>query len=48
MLTGKGPILSLQKQVIPLLQQNLKQEEAMAKKVENLSKELGKQVVAQR
>ncbi|HEY4383607.1 MAG TPA: ferritin-like domain-containing protein [Ktedonobacteraceae bacterium] len=36
-----------QTQMIELLQQNLKQEEAMAKKVETLSKRLGKQAISQ-
>jgi ferritin-like metal-binding protein YciE len=34
-----------QQQVTQLLQQNLQQEEAMARKVEQLSKQLGKQMI---
>ncbi len=34
-----------QRQVAQLLQQNLQQEEAMAKKVEQTSRQLGKQMI---
>jgi ferritin-like metal-binding protein YciE len=36
-----------QQQCVHLLQQNLSQEEAMAKRVETLSKQLGKQMIPQ-
>jgi ferritin-like metal-binding protein YciE len=36
-----------QQQCVNLLQQNLSQEEAMAKRVETLSKQLGKQMIPQ-
>ena len=36
-----------QQQVVQLLQQNLQQEEAMANKVEQISKQLGKQMISQ-
>jgi ferritin-like metal-binding protein YciE len=36
-----------QQQVVQLLQQNLQQEEAMAKKVEQISKQLSQQMISQ-